>query len=1003
MGRSHILVGGESGSGKSTWLNTMLVALLMAHTPQELQVAIVDPKQVEFQAYAGIPHLFAPIATEVDEAAALTARLLAELDCRRALFAGVLARDLAAYNRVADEPLPLLLLIVDEVTDIALQAGLRSAFYTDLIRLVSKGRAFGLVVVLATQNSKAEVLNTLIRGNLSTRIAFRVTTAEHARTSGVDGTRWRIDGGDWNALGSSSPWSFDVNNPADGSHTVGIYAADVAGNSTQSTPLTRNFNVDNTPPGGSVTINNGAAWTDSRSVTLHLSASDPSPGSGVTQMCFRNDGESWSGWEPYATTRSGWQLRDAEGERTVYVKYRDAAGNESNESSDTIVLDQAPPGDWDGFSPLGWTNNLTPTVSIEVRDLGVGLAVSTAQHRFSTDGGVNWSGWLAASCTGSDGTTFTQTITATVPFGQDSGMLSRVQFRIEDQMGRLGTSGAYTVQINSSAPGGWSNFSPVGWVADHTPTVSVQVRDAAPGLDVGSAVCEYSTDDRQSWNTVSCTCTGSTSTTLTQTITAAAVPFSQDSGTLNWVRFSISDTSGYRGDSDAYPVYIDTTGPEAQISAPRRMTTPTIPITWTASDGAGSGVAGYDVQVRVDPSTLRQAQGSGQGGEWQRLLTDTQATSYEYAGEYGHSYTFRVQATDNVGNPGDWVEATTAVVQVTKYYHFNGQRIAMRQGSVVYYLHGDHLGSTSLATTAAGAVHSRQGYYPYGETRYTAGELPTDFHFTGQRNDATIGLYDYHARFYAPALGRFLSADTIIPNPAAPQSFNRYSYVLGNPLKYTDPSGHYVTELPGGHRPNPPIWQAMRDFLNHPYIKPLWTNPQIGVPVVYGIYREVRGDATEALSLTVDWYFERGDEIRILGDESEITQHLIRDEGVQEARAAFKEGGGKDMVGIDKDAYEHKFDSEFFIETPKAVFNDDWSGSFLGGYYVEFRNQEGYDGPGRLVEVRVINDTGWQSGTRIPFTSHSTRENEPRFSPGPGGTLWQYYTWMEVIYVDETN
>jgi RHS repeat-associated protein len=77
-----------------------------------------------------------------------------------------------------------------------------------------------------------------------------------------------------------------------------------------------------------------------------------------------------------------------------------------------------------------------------------------------------------------------------------------------------------------------------------------------------------------------------------------------------------------------------------------------------------------------------------------------------------------------------------------------------------------HLGSTSLATTASGAVHSRQGYYPYGETRYATGTLPTDFGFTGQRNDATIGLYDYHARWYDPALGRFISADTLVPDPA---------------------------------------------------------------------------------------------------------------------------------------------------------------------------------------------------------------------------------------------
>jgi DNA segregation ATPase FtsK/SpoIIIE-like protein len=130
------------------------------------------------------------VATEVDQAESRLARILAEMDRRRVLFARAGAKSLAAYNRHSSAPLPLLLLIVDEVTDIALQAGLKSAFYKDLIRLVSKGRAFGLVVVLATQNPKAEVLNTLIRGNMSTRIAFRVSTVEHSRTIlGVGGAQ----------------------------------------------------------------------------------------------------------------------------------------------------------------------------------------------------------------------------------------------------------------------------------------------------------------------------------------------------------------------------------------------------------------------------------------------------------------------------------------------------------------------------------------------------------------------------------------------------------------------------------------------------------------------------------------------------------------------------------------------------------------------------------------------------------------------------------------------
>ena len=178
----HTLVGGESGSGKSTWLHAMLTALLSAHPPDELRVALVDPKQVEFQIYQDLPHLLAPVATEAEESSALTARLLAELNHRRALFARIGARNLVNYRHLTGNLLPLVLLVVDEVTDIALEAGLKSSFYKNLIRLVSKGRAFGLVVVMATQNPKAEVLNTLIRGNMSTRIAFRVATANHSRT-----------------------------------------------------------------------------------------------------------------------------------------------------------------------------------------------------------------------------------------------------------------------------------------------------------------------------------------------------------------------------------------------------------------------------------------------------------------------------------------------------------------------------------------------------------------------------------------------------------------------------------------------------------------------------------------------------------------------------------------------------------------------------------------------------------------------------------------------------
>jgi RHS repeat-associated protein len=134
------------------------------------------------------------------------------------------------------------------------------------------------------------------------------------------------------------------------------------------------------------------------------------------------------------------------------------------------------------------------------------------------------------------------------------------------------------------------------------------------------------------------------------------------------------------------------------------------------------------------------------------------------------------------------------------YYFLGGQRVAMRQvaedpSGVVYWLVGDHLGSTSLVLNANGTVHSEARYYPYGAERWASGTLPTDYRFTGQR-DTGLGLYHMGARFYDAYLARWLSADTIVPEPGNPQSLNRYSWVLGNPLNAVDPGGH------GGSRPN---------------------------------------------------------------------------------------------------------------------------------------------------------------------------------------------------------
>jgi RHS repeat-associated protein len=110
----------------------------------------------------------------------------------------------------------------------------------------------------------------------------------------------------------------------------------------------------------------------------------------------------------------------------------------------------------------------------------------------------------------------------------------------------------------------------------------------------------------------------------------------------------------------------------------------------------------------------------------------------------------------------------------------------------LYYIHTDHLGSTSLMSGANGqkVETSVARYLPYGGWRTEPTADLTDRAFTGQKENMDIGLYYYNARYYAPGTGRFISADTLVPDPTNPQAFNKYSYALGNPLRFADPTGH---------------------------------------------------------------------------------------------------------------------------------------------------------------------------------------------------------------------
>jgi RHS repeat-associated protein len=141
----------------------------------------------------------------------------------------------------------------------------------------------------------------------------------------------------------------------------------------------------------------------------------------------------------------------------------------------------------------------------------------------------------------------------------------------------------------------------------------------------------------------------------------------------------------------------------------------------------------------------------------------------------------------------------------------------MRHGSTLSYLFADQLGSTSVVANSSGSKTAEVRYKAWGEDRYTSGTVPSGYRFTGQRIEATLGLYYYGARWYDASLGRFLSADTIVPNMGDPQAWDRYAYVNNNPVVFVDPTGHMADRGGGASSMGDKWWenrQKKLDFLN---------------------------------------------------------------------------------------------------------------------------------------------------------------------------------------------
>ncbi|WP_338819522.1 DNA translocase FtsK [Neomoorella thermoacetica] len=182
----HLLIAGATGSGKSVCLNALICSLLFKATPQELKLLMIDPKMVELTQYNGIPHLLAPVVSQPKKAATALHWMVNEMEKRYQLFAETGVKDITRYNRLqqkennGQEALPLVVVLIDELADLMMVA---PADVEDAIcRLAQMARAAGIHLVVATQRPSVDVITGLIKANISSRIAFAVSSQVDSRT-----------------------------------------------------------------------------------------------------------------------------------------------------------------------------------------------------------------------------------------------------------------------------------------------------------------------------------------------------------------------------------------------------------------------------------------------------------------------------------------------------------------------------------------------------------------------------------------------------------------------------------------------------------------------------------------------------------------------------------------------------------------------------------------------------------------------------------------------------
>ena len=176
----HLLVAGTTGSGKSVCVNTLLAGIMYKARPDEVKLILVDPKVVELTNYNGIPHLLVPVVTDDKKAASALHWAVAEMERRYKSFADTRVRDIKAYNAQAEEKMPYIVIVIDEMSDLMMVA--KADVEDAILRLAQKARACGIHMVLATQRPSVDVITGIVKANIPSRIAFAVSSLTDSRT-----------------------------------------------------------------------------------------------------------------------------------------------------------------------------------------------------------------------------------------------------------------------------------------------------------------------------------------------------------------------------------------------------------------------------------------------------------------------------------------------------------------------------------------------------------------------------------------------------------------------------------------------------------------------------------------------------------------------------------------------------------------------------------------------------------------------------------------------------